>query len=80
MPLTNPTCPKCKGSFTKIKSTKIADNSYLIRERECFECKNIWYTAQLPETVVQTDSVVSRFSESDLPAFLNAYNLHKETD
>tara|TARA_B100000131_G_scaffold295039_1_gene311668 strand:- start:5554 stop:5796 length:243 start_codon:yes stop_codon:yes gene_type:complete len=74
----NPTCPKCIGNFSKITKTKIADNSFLIRERECFECGHVWYTAQLPETVVQTDSVVSRFAEGSLNPFLEDKIMPKE--
>ena len=74
----NPTCPKCTGNFSKITSTKIADNSFLIRKRECFECGHIWFTAQLPETVIQTDSIVRRFAEGNLPELLTAYNQPKE--
>ena len=74
----NPTCPKCNGNFSKVTNTKIADNSFLIRKRECFECRHVWYTAQLPETVVQTDSVVSRFAEGSLNPFLEASITPKE--
>jgi len=78
MTLINPTCPKCNGGFSKVTNTKIADNSFLIRKRECFECGNSWFTAQLPETVIQTDSIVRRFAEGDLPELLTAYNQPKE--
>ena len=74
----NPTCPKCNGNFSKVTKTKIADNSFLVRKRECFECRHVWYTAQLPETVVQTDSVVSRFAEGSLTPFLEAKIMPKE--
>tara|TARA_B100000965_G_C19538002_1_gene734273 strand:- start:1130 stop:1372 length:243 start_codon:yes stop_codon:yes gene_type:complete len=74
----NPTCPKCNGGFSKVTNTKIADNSFLIRKRECFECGHSWFTAQLPETVIQTDSIVRRFAEGDLPELLAAYNQPKE--
>ena len=76
----NPTCPKCNGGFSKVTNTKIADNSFLIRKRECFECGHSWFTAQLPETVIQTDSIVRRFAEGDLPELLTAYNQPKEAD
>ena len=74
----NPTCPKCNSGFSKVTNTKIADNSFLIRKRECCECGHVWFTAQLPETVIQTDSIVRRFAEGDLPELLTAYNQPKE--
>ena len=74
----NPICPKCNGGFSKVTNTKIADNSFLIRKRKCFECGHGWFTAQLPETVIQTDSIVRRFAEGDLPELLTAYNQPKE--
>tara|TARA_Y100001970_G_scaffold146592_1_gene180045 strand:+ start:520 stop:762 length:243 start_codon:yes stop_codon:yes gene_type:complete len=76
----NPTCPKCNGNFSKVTNTKIADNSFLVRKRKCFECKYVWYTAQLPETILQTDSVVSRFAEGSINPFLKANIMPKEAD
>lgn len=68
-------CPVCGCTETKVVDSRVRDNGYIARRRECMNCGRRWSTFEVPGTELSVANMIIDPQTEDLYSF-NAYELY----